>query len=77
MTIDHLNRNSSFNSDLLTRVAAAKLLDVSPRTLDRWHLERTGPPRITIGRKVRYRLASINRWLATRETVPQLSQRHA
>jgi FixJ family two-component response regulator len=37
----------------------AKALDVSERTIARWHHFREGPPRVEIGRKVYYRLESV------------------
>ena len=55
--------------DLVDRNCAAELLHVSPRTLDRWHLLRTGPPRAKIGGLVRYRLSAISNWLDSCETV--------
>ncbi|ACL55933.1 helix-turn-helix transcriptional regulator [Methylobacterium nodulans] len=67
MATDTVGKRATLVDDLLTRDAAARLLDVSPRTLDRWHLLRSGPPRIEIGRKIRYRLSSIKRWLADHE----------
>ena len=54
--------------ELLDRKAAAKLLGISPRTIDRWHTYRTGPPRISAGgRLVRYRLEAIVHWLQSHE----------
>ena len=55
--------------DMLDRQAAATFLGVSPRTLDRWHLLREGPPRIALGRKIRYRRAALEQWILTRETI--------
>ena len=60
-------------SDLLDRDEAAALLGVSPRTLDRWNLEGSGPVRIQVGRKVRYRRAALVDWLGTREGFRQPS----
>lgn len=54
--------------DLLDRHEAARLLGISPRTLDRWHLLRVGPPRIRYGRTVRYRGSAIEQWLQDHET---------
>jgi hypothetical protein len=54
--------------ELVDRDAAARFLEVSPRTLDRWHLLREGPPRIRYGRIVRYRLSAIMDWLNAHET---------
>jgi len=63
-------------SELVDRSAAARLLGVSARTLDRWHLLRVGPPRILIGRQVRYRVSAIETWLlAQEEKHPRLQDR--
>lgn len=56
-------------SDLVDRDTAARLLGVAPRTLDRWHKERSGPPRLQIGRKVRYRRTSLDQWVRAREEI--------
>ncbi len=56
--------------ELLTTKDAARLLGVSERTLARWYSVRTGPARITIGRKVLYRLQAIHDWLRANETSP-------
>lgn len=50
-------------NDLVDRETAAHLLGVAPRTLDRWHGEHVGPPRLQIGRKVRYRRTSLDNWV--------------
>ncbi|TXN72856.1 helix-turn-helix domain-containing protein [Methylobacterium sp. WL6] len=55
-------------AELVDRTAAAELLGVSPRTLDRWHLLREGPPRILVGRQVRYRVSALEAWLLAHET---------
>ena len=57
-----------FFTDLIERATAAELLGVHPRTLDRWHLFGDGPPRILVGRQVRYRLSAIQGWLVARES---------
>ena len=44
--------------ELVDRDAAARFLEVSPRTLDRWHLLRERPLRIRYGRMVRHWLSS-------------------
>ncbi len=54
-------------SDLVDRKTAARLLDVAARTPDRWHKERVGPPRLQLGRKVRYRRSSLEKWVSSRE----------
>ena len=55
--------------DLVDREGAAKLLGISARTLDRWHLLRQGPPRIQLGRKIRYRRIALEQWLLAHEIV--------
>ena len=45
----------------------ATKLGVVPRTLYRWHLQRIGPPRISIGRQIFFREQSVSEWLASRE----------
>ncbi len=63
-----INVANDVRRDLLDRGGAAEVLDVSPRTLDRWHVLRIGPPRIKIGGRVRYRLTAIQEWLRSCET---------
>ena len=60
------SQNTAFR-EMLDRKETADLLGVSPRTLDRWHLLRVGPPRIVVGRQVRYKLSSVQRWLDEHE----------
>ena len=53
--------------DFLTRDELASELRRSPRTLDRWDVLGIGPPRTLVGRKILYRRASVQRWLAAQE----------
>ncbi|MBY6046693.1 helix-turn-helix transcriptional regulator [Vannielia litorea] len=55
----------------LTREEAAEQLRVSPRTLDRMHASRSGPPRTTVGRRVLYRPEALEEWLKARELGPR------
>ncbi|MCK1506323.1 helix-turn-helix domain-containing protein [Bradyrhizobium sp. 18] len=57
------NIKTNVLGDLIDRETAAHLLGVAPRTLDRWHREHAGPPRVLIGRKVRYRRTSLDDWV--------------
>jgi hypothetical protein len=66
---------SIFDSEYLTPQSLAKNLDVSVRTLDRWHVQRIGPPRTTIGRTVLYRKESVTSWLRSREKHEPRSRR--
>ena len=54
----------------------AERLGVSLRTLSRWHAERTGPPRITRGRLVLYRLEALHKWLESHEGQARTPTRH-
>lgn len=48
---------------VLTKNETAKLLKISPRTLDRLHLNGTGPGRCSVGRQPRYLRESVLTWL--------------
>lgn len=49
---------------LLTEAEVARLLGLSPRTLRRWrHANRSGPPFVYIGGRVRYRRDELEAWL--------------
>jgi len=54
-------------SEFLTKEELAAELRRNPRTLDRWDVLRMGPPRTHVGRKVLYRRASVQKWLAAQE----------
>jgi len=54
-------------SEFLTKAELATELRRNPRTIDRWDVLGTGPPRTRVGRKVLYRRASVMRWLAAQE----------
>ena len=55
-------------TDLLTVDQLADELGITRRTLERWHAERSGPPRIKFGKQVRYRADSVRAWLLERES---------
>jgi predicted DNA-binding transcriptional regulator AlpA len=55
---------------LLDQDSASALLAVSPRTMERWRAERTGPPFVRLSaRAIRYSRAALRRWLSER-TMP-------
>ena len=54
-------------SDYMDREQLAAELGIHVRTLDRWHLERKGPPRTTVGRRILYRGAAVQAWLRKNE----------
>ena len=61
------DRLSSILAGYLTQKDLAQALGVSERTIARWHHFREGPPRVEFGRKVFYRLESVNAWIASCE----------
>lgn len=50
------------------REELARQLGCSTRTLDRWHNQRTGPPRTVVGRLVLYRIEAVLQWLQCHES---------
>jgi hypothetical protein len=62
--------NSEILSEFFTKEELAAELRRNPRTLDRWEVLGMGPPRTHAGRKVLYRRASVQKWLAAQEQSP-------
>jgi predicted DNA-binding transcriptional regulator AlpA len=48
---------------LISTMAAAKLLGLSPSTLSKWRMKGTGPEYIKVGTRVLYERADIAAWL--------------
>jgi len=59
-------------SEFLTKAELASELRRNPRTLDRWAVLGTGPPRTHVGREVLYRRSSMQKWLVAQEQSPSL-----
>jgi excisionase family DNA binding protein len=53
-------------AELLNQSEAAKILGLSTRTLERLRLTGEGPPFAKLGRRVLYRPADLNAWVAER-----------
>ncbi len=67
MTTKNLQSLIATGAELLDDHAAAAYLDVSPGTLSVWRSTgRYALPFLKIGRKVRYRRADLDAWMATR-----------
>ena len=62
-----MSNSVSILSEFLTKEELAAELRRNPRTLDRWAVLGMGPPRTHVGRKVLYRRASVQKWLAAQE----------
>jgi hypothetical protein len=56
---------------LLITQQLAQHLDLSPRTLERWRHEGTGPPWLEIGGCIRYDPGDIEKWKAARRNKPK------
>jgi hypothetical protein len=50
---------------------------VSEKTLDRWHEQRVGPPRVKCGRRVLYSMTQVEQWLSERAERPLRSGRNS
>jgi excisionase family DNA binding protein len=61
------SRGSGLLADYFSPSELAQHLGICERTLSRWHSLRLGPPRMVIGRKVRYRRAAVEKWLIQHE----------
>jgi len=67
VTSINLEKLIAKNRDLLDEKQAAAYLDLSPGTLSVWRsVGRYNLPFLKIGRKVRYRLSDLDRWIASR-----------
>lgn len=64
---------TQLTGNLLTRGEVAELLNVTPRTLYRWELSRTGPPSIKVGRGAFYRREALDAWLLSLEGAGSLA----
>ncbi len=58
---------SGILSEYVEKEELAAQLGLNSRTLDRWDVLGTGPPRTRVGRKVFYRRESVRKWLTGRE----------
>jgi excisionase family DNA binding protein len=60
---------------LLSSEETARLLRVSPKTLERWRSEGTGPRFVRVGRKPLYRTAAVAAWLDAHSAASTSSER--
>jgi excisionase family DNA binding protein len=65
-----LERAGTVLSEYLTPEELAGELGICKRTLDRWQASRSGPPRVTVGRRPLYRREAVKEWLRKREEDP-------
>jgi predicted DNA-binding transcriptional regulator AlpA len=64
----HLRNTTTADTELLTRVEAARLCGLAPSTLSRLYARNAGPRAVKLGAargsRVRYPLASLREWMA-------------
>jgi hypothetical protein len=70
LPLGELESASRLLSEYLTPEELAGELGICKRTLDRWHATRSGPPRVTVGRRPMYRREAVAQWLRKREQDP-------
>jgi hypothetical protein len=63
------------DAGLIAEADAAALLGLKVQTLRKWAVQRKGPPRVTVGRRVFHRRASLHAWLAGQEYDPAAARR--
>jgi hypothetical protein len=68
MNIISYDHDQTLLNGCISREDLANELGRSVRTLDRWHQERLGPPRIKIGKLIVYRKTAVLDWLNNNET---------
>jgi predicted DNA-binding transcriptional regulator AlpA len=67
LALGAFERAGTVLSEYMTPEELASELGICKRTLDRWHAARTGPPRVTVGRRPVYRREAVAQWLRKRE----------
>lgn len=68
--------NDNGPSEFLDSVALAALLNTTPNTVRQWRFHGTGPRGARVGKRVLYRRADVDAWLAERSRLDQ-AQREA
>lgn len=58
---------NSLLTNYLTRGQLAEALGRSTRTLDRWQVQKVGPPRLKIGKLIIYSRERVQHWLDQQE----------
>ena len=49
--------------DYMTKAEFCSALRINPRTAERWHLRRIGPPRVRVIKKIYYKRSAVADWL--------------
>ena len=70
------DRVGTILAEYMTPEELAGELGICKRTLDRWHASRSGPPRVSVGRRPLYRRDAVAQWLRKREEDFSYGARH-
>jgi predicted DNA-binding transcriptional regulator AlpA len=76
-TMENANTTPLVTDEYMESGELSKELGICWRTLHRFHLNREGPPRVKIGRKVLYRRESVREWLRSREEAQPRSRKRS
>ena len=68
----HLTNGLGNSVGLLNEVQAAKVLNLSTRTLQAWRTKGSGPAFVRAGRAIRYRISDIAAWVEDNVVPPNL-----
>jgi hypothetical protein len=70
-----MSTESKILDGYLSRPELAKQIGKHWRTLERWGIEREGPPITWLGKQPFYKIASVRQWLESREQrIPRKSR---
>ena len=47
----------------MTKAEFCSALGINPRTAERWHLRRIGPPRVRVIKKIYYKRSAVADWM--------------
>ncbi|KIL98838.1 hypothetical protein CCC_02288 [Paramagnetospirillum magnetotacticum MS-1] len=59
---------TALDPDFITESEAASILGKTISTLRHWAMDRKGPARISVGRRIVYRKSALLSWLISQET---------
>jgi predicted DNA-binding transcriptional regulator AlpA len=70
------NIRMAMQKAFLNEIELSELLSISLAAIRKWRTERRGPPYLKLGACVRYRLADVEAWLASRPVRGERLVRH-
>lgn len=61
-----MEKEANMNEEFYTQADLVKILKISPRTLERYRQEGTGPAFVKTGRRALYRASDVAKWVDAR-----------